>query len=182
MEVSPEGTVAEAAEAGGGQGDASAEVEHDESLHESTHLEDDLPDVVFAEVSGVDALLNELRGEVCGGGLAGLEIFGEASGAGAGFEEHELEEAGVLEGVVEEEVEDLVEALFEVTGEAGGGDAGGELFEAGVGDGVKEAGTVGVVAVDSHGGDADGGGDAAHGDGLFAFGVEELAGSGGDFF
>jgi len=65
--------------------------------------------------------------------------------------------------------------MLDVALEVNGLELGGEGLEALVGDGVEEAGTVGKVAIDGHGGDADFFGDGAHGDGGEAFAVKEVA-------
>src|ERR1700743_345189 len=98
MEIPPEGSAAEGAEARGRHGHAPAQVEHDESLQEAAHLKADLPRVVLAKVAGLHAFLNQLGHDIGGGRAAGFEVARILARAFALAKEHELQEARDAEG------------------------------------------------------------------------------------
>ena len=144
-------------------------------MRERAEFEGNLYRVVGLEFAGAHGVLENVDGGIEGGGAARFEVSGIDACAFARDEEHELVEVGRLQGGVEEDGCDLQEPVLDVALEVDGLELGGEGLEAFVGDGVEEAGAVGKVAIDGHGGDADFFGDGAHGDGGDAFAVEEVA-------
>ena len=175
IEVSPETALVKLAELFFGLVDAAAQIEDDEAVGEGAKFEGDFDGVVGAEFSGAHGVFENVYGGVEGGGAAGFEVAGVDAGALARNEEHELVEVGGIQRGVEEDFADLQEAVLDVALEVDGLELGGEVLEAGIGDGVEEAGAVGEVAIDGHGGNADFFCDGAHGDGGEAFAVEEIA-------
>jgi len=156
-------------------GDATAEKEHDEAVRECAEFEGDLYCVVGFQFAGAHRLLEDIYGGIEGRGAAGFEVPGIDACALARNEEHEFVEVGGLERGVEEDFAYLHESVLDVPLEVNGLKQGGELLESLVGDGVEEAGAVGKVTIDGHGGDTNFFSDRTHGDGGNAFAVEQIS-------
>ena len=144
-------------------------------MREGAEFEGNLYCIVGLEFAGAHRVLKNVYGGIEGRGAARLEVSGIDACAFARDEEHELVEVGRLQRGVEEDFSHLQEPMLDVALEMDGLDLRGEGLEALVGDGVEEAGAVGEVAIDGHGGDADFFGDGAHGDGGNASAVEEVS-------
>lgn len=149
-------------------------------MRECAEFEGNLDRVVGLEFAGAHRVLKNGYGGVEGRGAARLEVPGIDACALARDEKHELVEVGGLQGGVEEDFAYLHKAVLDVALKVDGLELGGEFLEALVGDGVEEAGAVGKVAIDGHGGDSDFFGDGAHGDGGNASAVEKVSRGGED--
>ena len=169
-----------AAEFGLGGVDAASQVEHHQTLYQGAGLEGNFPHIDVQEDTGADAFGHQLSKLVGRRRFARGKIAREFPGAGAIAEKHQLEQAWLFQRKVEVDIENLAHAGIEVTFQARGGEARGQLGESIIGEGVQQAVSVGVMPVHSHGSDTHSGSDATHGDCVYAFGVQQLAGFGGN--
>src|SRR5438309_9733321 len=138
MEEPPEGAMAELAEFGFGEVEASGAVERDVSVDERPEFEGDLPDIVIFEVSGEHGTGDRVGDQGQGGRLASMEVVGEAAGGRAGFGEDVVEEVRMSEGIIDVGVERELQAVWSRRLRAAGFHQGAELGEFGVGNGNEE--------------------------------------------
>jgi len=179
MDISPEGAPVEGAKAGGRHVNASAQVEHDEAVGESAHLEGDLPRIVVTEMTALHAFPYYVQDQVGGGGATGLEVSWVAAGPFARLKEHEFEEPRVPESVIEINIPHLHEPLLNLARETLAREPGSKFRKTIVRQGIEEVRSVPVVAIDRHGSDTRGPGYPAHGHGLGPFLVQQAAAGNG---
>src|SRR5438105_3768766 len=86
-------------------GHASSQVKHDETLHQRARLENDLPDIIPADGSCLDAARNHIGRHVRRRRPPHPEVFWVLARPLALAEKHQLEQAWVLQGVVQKDVE-----------------------------------------------------------------------------
>src|ERR1700677_1496570 len=91
----------------GRHGHPPSEVEHHQTMHQRTRLEDDFPYIVFLEVTRLHGACDYIGGHIRCGRLPGPEILRVLACTFALSEKHQLEQARMIEGVVEEHIQDL---------------------------------------------------------------------------
>src|SRR5579884_330696 len=180
IDVPREGAVAKSTEPNGGPAHASAQVKHHQPLPEGSHLEADLPHVVLAKKSAVDAFLNDVGGKRGGGRTAGTKIAGKLPGSFALRQKHQLKKPWVPQSMIEKNIQRLSEPLSWITRHGDGGQARGQVGEAILGERVQQCGPIGVMTIDRHGRDSRRARHPAHGYCLRAFPVEQTARRPGD--
>jgi hypothetical protein len=154
---------------------AATEVKHDESVGKCAELESDLHGIVQPQFAGAHSVFENGDGRAECGGAPGFEVCGIDPRAFPRGKKHQLIEVWERKGGIQKDVGNLSQPVVHIALELQCLDAGRKFIEALIGNRIKEAGPIPIVAIDGHGGNADPFRDGAHGDCGEAVPVKKLS-------
>src|SRR5581483_1119278 len=175
IEVSPEGTLVKQTELFFALGQATTQIEHDESMRECAEFEGNLYRIVRTQFASAHCVLKNVYDRIERRRAPRLEISGINPRPLTRHKKHKLVEVRELQRGVKKDVRHLHQPVLHAAFELQSLNPGREFIEALVGNRIQQAGPVRIVAIDGHRSNTDPFRDGTHRNCRKAFTVKKLS-------